>query len=132
MSVQDILVGSKKVRVETTSSTYEFNLKNKNGTVVTAEDVPDEVESALNEQGIWVDDGSPTEIVRYIHDEATRGDKEQVAEKLGVDEDSEVVRDVAGYGYEVKLTFKVESDSGIRTAFLTHIDGHELKQPKEI
>lgn len=132
MTVQDVLIGSSKVIVETDSKSYEYNLDDsQKKTITPEEEIPSQIQNALEENGIFVLE-YPMEITRYVHDEGTRIDQREIAEKIGEDGDSEIVKRIAGYGYEIELKFEIHNSDGTKTAYLTHIDGIKLDEKRKI
>lgn len=128
MQVTDVLTGEKSVIVETTGDDYKFKKIDDGSVDADSDEVPDEVIDALLDHGIDIPQ-YPTTIKHYIHDEGNRADYTEISEELGLDEDHELVRRIANLGYEVEFTIDVQSESN---AVITHVDGHELVEPKGI
>lgn len=123
--VDDVLIGDKTVLVKTDENTYEFD---RDGEQVKSNrsDLPMSVLESLQEEGFEVESDFPQEIQVYAHDEPTPYERKEVAEDLGLEEDSELASQIAHLTYEVDFTVEVHADG---TWEVTHVFGHELKEP---
>lgn len=129
-TVTDILVGDSAVIVECNDGDKQYKMEKVEDNLIESldEDVPDTVREKLLEEGFTIDE-YPRTVSVYLHDDAEPYDYRRVSEKTGLPEDNSLVERIAGIGYEVELTVKLESKS---KAYITHFMGHELVEPKRV
>jgi len=128
MTVKDVLIGSETILVkrEGREENVEFE-KADDSQILGSPDVhDDEVVTAIREAGFDFKSQFPVEFNYYLHDDSEPYDYREVAEEIGLDEDSTTVQRIAGVGYEVELTVRVTSEDDWE---ITHVFGHELKEP---
>lgn len=127
MKIEDILIGDSKIRVETEDDCYEYE---RDGDFVDVNiRTPEKIVEEIEKRGFTVVCDSPKSIKRYIHDEPTPYEYEEVAEKLGLNKQDDIVEKIANVGYEIELEIEVTEDG---EAYMTHVDGIELKEKKKL
>lgn len=126
MKIQDILVGDNKVQIETEEKTYEFQ-KDATGTVQLPASTPQNFINELNQRDVEIEI-TETTVEQYAHDEATPYRRRELAEELGVPEDSDIVKAITGVTYEIKVEIDIREDG----CYITHYDGNKLESPKKI
>lgn len=132
MDIEDVLIGSSKVLVETTEDNYEFE-RTSDGSVRVDETItPNIVIEALkvnNEITVVFESRFPKEITIYAHDEPTRRDIQNIADKLEMDDDNDFVEQIGYQTYEIPIQVEVRGES---SAVITHVYEEELVNPIQI
>lgn len=127
--VEDVLVGNDTVLVKRADqSNLEFERIGENCVSGDEDAIETEVVDAITDAGFEFETVYPFEVDLYFHDEAEPSSRRIVAEKMPTqfESDDEIVRTLAGLGYEISMTAKV---TGPNSWEVTHIMGHELKEP---
>lgn len=128
MTVNDVLIGDESVLVKRDGrdADVEFEKDDKNTVLGTPESYDEEVVNAVTEKGFTFKSQFPTEITHYVNDDGTRDDYRRIADKLNLDDEDDLVRQIAGVGYEIELTIRVNSPTDWE---VTHVFGHKLEEP---
>lgn len=129
MEVVDTLIGTNTVIVQCDNGqSFSFNRKSEDKLEVDKSKTPDVVWKDLEDQGFVLESQTdyPITIKRYAHDEATGRDYEEIAEELNLDEDSDIVKSIAGLTYEISFTIRVIDEN---TCEVTHIYDQKLEEP---
>lgn len=122
--MSDVLIGDEKVRVETTNDAFDFERTGNRELVYNGqENIPDGVRRLVSEKNFTIDD-YPKTITRYIHDNPTGRDKDEICKLLNVERGSKPFCSVVGAMKELKLDIRIESDG---SAHLEKINGTELE-----
>lgn len=130
MEIKECLVGTSKIRVETTGDDYEYELKN-DKTVIINPDTPEEVKSYLeNAGGFTLETNFETrEYTDYVHDESTQYDRQEIANSLDLSEDHKIVSAICNQTYEISLTYKIKDED---TCLLVAVNNNKLENPPNI
>jgi len=131
MNIKDVLEGNENVIVKTDRKDYEFSKKDNRILHYKGDksDIPNKVKEVLEEKEFNLDPEFPITVNHYAHDEAMSYDYEDISEQANLPADHEIVNKIAGLSYEIEFTVDIIDES---TCELTHIKGHELKEPYKI
>jgi len=122
--MSDVLIGDEKVRVETQENAFDFErIGNKEVVYNGQEDIPEIVRKLLSEKNFTIND-YPKTITRYIHNDPTAREKDEICKELNVKRGSKPFCSVVGFMQEIKLDIRVEKDG---SAHLEKINDTELE-----
>lgn len=127
--IKDTLIGETTVLVRREREPdIEFERIGENRVSGDEESLDDEVIDAVRDNGFEFKTVYPFEVELYFHDEAEPDGRRIVADKMPAqfESDDDLVRELAGLGYEIQMTARVTSETDWE---ITHILGHELKEP---
>lgn len=126
VTVEDVLVGDNSVVVKTDELLFEFEKLGSSSVSPESPEVPDEVKSALQDNGFEITTQFPRTVTLYAHDEPTPHQKQEVANELGMSETSDLVRAICSVKDEIELTVQINKNGEWE---VTHAFGSELKEP---
>jgi len=126
MAIKDVLVGEKTILVKREKEDIELKKHGENTINSSTDHLPEPVVNRLQSDGFSFVSPFPMELDVYVHDEATRGDKRDIADQIGLDEETEIVREIANIGYEIPITVHISDES---TWEVTKVFGKKLEEP---
>lgn len=125
-TVRDVLIGESSVIVETSDQSYKLEKIDETTVEGNTNQLTTVVVDALESRGMTIESNYPQTIEVFAHDEPEPFSYTQVADKLNLDEDSSLAREIAGITTEIDLTIKVYEDN---TWEVTHVFGNKLETP---